>query len=233
MFFQKIRPGFRHGGDVARKGDSLGIDRKDIAMFQHNQAAPRFQSRAPEEQTRCLKIRSVNCQHIGRRIVFQPEIDLRKIAPEIGLGKIRLTLPNSGGDLNRHRPAQSEQSVHMRVDLLLDDCLLGNPGEQNFVKRPDFQRCESHSRIERPVARQMEKIVSLPHRNPHQPGGGRGSEKRFLPLEQGNVPIPLRVSRFPRLNQLFQRLAISARGIGKRAASTREDSIGTEPRLLR
>ena len=217
MFFQKIRPGFRHGGDVARKGDSLGIDRKDIAMFQHNQAAPRFQYD----------------QHIGRRIVFQPEIDLRKIAPEIGLGKIRLTLPNSGGDLNRHRPAQSEQSVHMRVDLLLDDCLLGNPGEQNFVKRPDFQRCESHSRIERPVARQMEKIVSLPHRNPHQPGGGRGSEKRFLPLEQGNVPIPLRVSRFPRLNQLFQRLAISARGIGKRAASTREDSIGTEPRLLR
>lgn len=172
-FFQKIRSGFRHGGDVARKRDSLGIDRKGIVMFQHNQAAPRFQSQTPEPQMRSRKIRSVNGQHIGRRIVFQPEFDLRKIASEIGPGKIRLTLPNSGGDLNRRRPARSEQSVPMRVDLLLDDCLLGNPGEQNFVKRPDFQRRESHSRIERPVARQIKKIVFLPHRNPHQPGGGK------------------------------------------------------------
>lgn len=217
MFFQKIRPGFRHGGDVARKGDSLGIDRKDIAMFQHNQAAPRFQYD----------------QHIGRRIVFQPEIDLRKIAPEIGLGKIRLTLPNSGGDLNRRRPARSEQSVPMRVDLLLDDCLLGNPGEQNFVKRPDFQPASPQTVSSAQSLARWKKLFPSPIRIPTSLAEGRSSEKRFLPLEQGNVPIPLRVSRFPRLNQLFQRLAISARRIGKRAASTREDSIGTEPRLLR
>ena len=146
---------------------------------------------------RSRKIRSVNGQHIGRRIVFQPEFELRKIASEIGPGKIRLTLPNSGGDLNRRRPARSEQSVPMRVDLLLDDCLLGNPGEQNFVKRPDFQRRESHSRIERPVARQIKKIVSSPIGIPTSLAEGRSSEKRFQPLEQGNVPIPLRVSRFP------------------------------------